>query len=192
MTKKPRWASCLGRILPLLLLLLLTASAAQAAGIGVPLSFRPAPPVNPAGPTGWLCQSNPYMPCRHIRPPGPPADCFEWARTPGVSGVCFFLDGYEIDWLSEWRRCGGVPCDLLANAPRLSAGPSESGAGTHWRLDVAFAEAGCTPGSCAELPIGELAPGEVAEMLDAEGAVILSVPDTGFSLLTPGDAACQP
>lgn len=186
MIRKSRWA-CLGWIL---LLLLFTADLAQAAGVGAPLTFRPAPPLNPNGPSGWLCQSQPYIPCRYIYPPD---SCFKWMTKPGVFGSCTFVDGYEIDWLADWRRCGGMPCSGFDHTPRLSSGPSSQGSGTHWRLDVTFAEAGaCTPDTCVALPIGELDPGEAAEFLEEDGALILAVPDTVFSLLTPGDATCPP
>jgi hypothetical protein len=175
-----RMKLCLGGVLLFSFLSL----EARAAVVGAPMYFRPAPPRDPSGPTGWLCQDKPYLPCHYIYAPN---SCFEWIKNPNVYGFCSFIDGYEEDWIRMWKESlwgtGG-----WSVAPRVGAGPSANGdGGTHWTLDVQVTQAAeCLPAGtgCSAVPIGELACGTEARFADDQGE-ILSVSDGRFYRLAP-------
>jgi hypothetical protein len=185
-----RMKLCLGGIL-LFTFLTVLGSEAQAAVSGAPMYYRPAPPRDPSGPTGWLCQDKPYKPCEYIYAP---SSCFEWIKNPNVYGFCTFIDGYEEDWLRNWKESGlgGFGGGLGGGiggwnvAPRVGAGPGMDGTGTHHTLDVlASADPDCLPETdgCDTLPMGRLSCGTEAQIDD--GDFHLSISDVRFYLVSP-------
>lgn len=184
-----RMKACLGGIL-LFGSLAVLGGEAQAAVSGAPMYFKPAPPRNPNGPTGWLCQDKPYKPCHYIYAPD---SCFEWIKNPKVYGYCTYIDGYEEDWLRNWKESGlggfGGGLGFGGNwnvAPRAGAGPGMDGTGTHHTLDIlASPDPDCLPETdgCDTIPLGRQACGTDAQIQDGE--LNLSITDVRFYLVTP-------